>query len=329
MLFSQQKKAVNPSLYCAEKKTGHVSPQFSGVLDTLRIKRQLKQIEQKNPKIFKYADVPVLQWLAQFKPEDRRLVLQLLEKVDYLDLNDVRQLSQTMHQQLKKTLGADFDLDKTRFTYFGVGKSGGVIQYLYRQANNLPNQSVMSFDRALSPIGMKDKPVDTLVVLEDFLGSGVEAEYFFQRLDDALSKVDQQYKHIVFMPIVAYQEGLDLLQKKYPWLTVLPAKVPLKILEKNHPDFSEKEQVEIKTMLEKYEHLYPRNLYPGRHVTGPLGYRDGQSLVVFSHNTPSNSLPIFWSAFKGWKPLFPRYDSFNADSGHWRFVAEGEKLLEV
>lgn len=323
----------SPAIYSAETiASPSQTPvvQFEGALDALKIKWRLKQLEKNNPNIFKYADVPVPQWLAQFEAKDRLLVLKLLEAVDYIDLNQMRRLSQKLHQQLKTRLGDDFDIEKTRFTHFAVGKSGGVIQYLYRQANTLSNQSVMSFDRALSPIKMgKGKAVETLVVVEDFLGSGKEAEYFFERLDDALKKVDQRYKNIVFMPIIAYQEGLDLLEEKFPWLTVIPAKVPPKLLDDNHPVFSEKEQLQFKEMLEKYERLYPRDLYPNSQVTGPFGYRDGQSMIVFSHNTPSNSLPIFWSAFDNWQPLFTRYDSFNADTGHWRFVAEGEKLLEI
>lgn len=105
--------------------------------------------------------------------------------------------------------------------------------------------------------------------------------------------------------------------------------MPKKLFEESHPDFSKQEQDQLKMMLEKYDRLYPRSLYPGKNITGPLGYRDGQSLVVFSHNTPSNTLPVFWSAFDGWQPLYTRYDSFNADTGHWRFVGEHETLMDV
>ncbi len=42
----------------------------------------------------------------------------------------------------------------------------------------------------------------------------------------------------------------------------------------------------------------------------PLGYRDGQLLLGFTHNTPDNSLPIFWNEGRSvaWNPLFVRYD---------------------
>lgn len=42
----------------------------------------------------------------------------------------------------------------------------------------------------------------------------------------------------------------------------------------------------------------------------PLGYQDGQLLIGFSHNTPDNTLPIFWSDGETgapWIPVFKRY----------------------
>ena len=39
----------------------------------------------------------------------------------------------------------------------------------------------------------------------------------------------------------------------------------------------------------------------------PLGYKDGQLLIGFYHNTPNNTLPIFWSSTTSWNPIFKRY----------------------
>ena len=38
----------------------------------------------------------------------------------------------------------------------------------------------------------------------------------------------------------------------------------------------------------------------------PLGYNDCQMLLGFHHNTPNNTLPIFWRE-KNWTPIFKRY----------------------
>jgi hypothetical protein len=41
-----------------------------------------------------------------------------------------------------------------------------------------------------------------------------------------------------------------------------------------------------------------------------LGYRGSELLLGFAHNTPDNSLPIFWDEGRlaPWIPIFPRYD---------------------
>jgi len=50
-----------------------------------------------------------------------------------------------------------------------------------------------------------------------------------------------------------------------------------------------------------------RRLYPQH----PLGFENGQLLLGFSHNTPDNTLPIFWGGQEAeqglWRSLFRRY----------------------
>jgi hypothetical protein len=42
----------------------------------------------------------------------------------------------------------------------------------------------------------------------------------------------------------------------------------------------------------------------------PLGYANSQLLLGFSHNTPDNTLPIFWDEgrLRPWNPAFKRFD---------------------
>jgi hypothetical protein len=39
----------------------------------------------------------------------------------------------------------------------------------------------------------------------------------------------------------------------------------------------------------------------------PLGYKDGQLLLSFFHNTPDNTLPVFWAENANWIPIFKRF----------------------
>jgi hypothetical protein len=46
----------------------------------------------------------------------------------------------------------------------------------------------------------------------------------------------------------------------------------------------------------------------GLYEEHPLGFDDCQLLFGLFHNTPNNSLPIFWGEKDFWKPIFKRYD---------------------
>lgn len=37
-----------------------------------------------------------------------------------------------------------------------------------------------------------------------------------------------------------------------------------------------------------------------------MGYNNDELLISFFHNTPSNTLPIFWTDAKNWYPIFNR-----------------------
>lgn len=301
---------------------------FSGRMgDRLRLRRALAGLQRKNPTIFEKSAMPIDQWLEQFDTTaEKLLVIRLLENFRYYDVDDVRQMARRLHRRLMDDVGGGFDPDKTKFTHFAVGKSGGLVQYFYRQANRLSNQSGMVFERAANPPRIDpEKPVENLVIVEDFLGSGMEADYFFTRLMRALAESDQQYKNIYFLSLVGFQDGIDLVRDKFPQIKVICAEVHPRLLDDDHPVFSKSEQAAFETLLNKYgEKIYPTGRFGP--VATPFGYRNGQALTAFFHNTPTNTLPIFWSGFDGWQPLFPRFDSFNREGGDWRFPTYGEKL---
>ena len=55
--------------------------------------------------------------------------------------------------------------------------------------------------------------------------------------------------------------------------------------------------------------FYGSSLVPG----DPFGYDNGQLLIGFHHNTPDNTLPIFWYDEPGgtsWTPIFKRYPKY-------------------
>jgi hypothetical protein len=59
-------------------------------------------------------------------------------------------------------------------------------------------------------------------------------------------------------------------------------------------------------LFEQMARHYGQVLFPGH----AAGYKDGQFMLGFTHNTPDNTLPIFWDEGRKtpWNPIFVRYD---------------------
>jgi len=165
--------------------------------------------------------------------------------------------------------------------------------------------------------------------------------------------------------VISFQHGLEAMKSRHPDVTCHSYELHAKCFDPQRSDGDKKvissgsevlhlddvlmtkEQIKrAKALCVKYQPVTYPNIGRQAKVAGPFGYRDGQALVVFFYNTPSNSLPIFWSVFssededdgkkccdegvsggqilvrrmltrepskglKAWVPLFQRFDSYN------------------
>ena len=286
--------------------------------ESKRVERAVEALKARRPELAGNIAIPIEQWLAQFDNDaDRLLAIKLLDAMAVYDVGELRRMGREQFQWLQEQPG--FDLDTTKFTDYGAGKSGGLVQYFFRQVNRLSNQSCMYFDRVPDPPEIvPGKPIDTLVVMDDFLGSGAQANYFFTEMKKALEESGQEYRKIYFLTLVGFDEGIKLLKEKFPEIEVRCATRPKKIFDPANTQFTAQEKEALKEMLIRYgDRVYPPSQF-GK-VATPGGYRDGQALVSFFYNTPSNTLPIFWSDYDGWQPLFERFHSWNRETGGWAF----------
>lgn len=313
--FPAARPERRPASVCRRSpETGDV---FFGIS---RLEREIRRVEREQPHKMAYvamnSDVTLRGWLDQFETrEEKRLALKLFEHYRLIGQRELRDGLQKQHEWLRSQPG--FDPETTNYTYFGFGKSGGLIHYFYRQANReeVPTESGLEFSRIGDPPPMTPgRRIETLVILDDFLGTGREAHWHFRVNKEAL----QRYKNVYFLPIVAFDEGVDLLTKEHPEVTVHPLERHPKFSSDDFPGFSKAEKGKIRDLLVKYgsnlyptDRLPPKSLKPENRVASPFGYRDSEAMVGFEYNTPSNTFPIFWSRQNGWKPIFPRYDSYD------------------
>lgn len=147
---------------------------------------------------------------------------------------------------------------------------------------------------------VESKGVETILFVDDFLGSGHQFVTFFNHW-----KFDEQPANVKFYyaPVVAHQQGIDYLARYLPDLCV----VPIEILGESHGFFSEKVwrrlgQGSIFAADAKSWYID----FCSRHDIMPIGYGDLALTFGFSHATPDNTLPILWSETDTWQPLLER-----------------------
>lgn len=239
----------------------------------------------------------IAKWFDNFATTEYDDALMLLRGVRVLSGGDVDGLLETIVQELSRLFSGDLK----RVVFCGLGNSGGSSggQFLYslRQKLSLPaGHFPLEYHRLRSG-------VDSIVFVDDIIGSGEQAQRF---LDLHLRGVTATK---YYCSLVAFRRGLETLRARSGFKFVFAAKV----LEESERAFSAdsrmfpEDATRLRVMAMAYR--YGQALYP----KGPLGYDDGQAMIVFPHNTPNNTLPIIWASTRNektlgvpWSPLWER-----------------------
>lgn len=197
----------------------------------------------------------------------------------------------------------------SRVRFIGLGnpaESGPHLLYYYRQENQLPT------DLFINPIqlpGWSADPahcpanVDRYILIDDFCGSSTQASDFAR---DVLKNAKKACQHIniAYYPLFATRSGIQLV-RTLPEYSDAQCVIEL---DDSFKCFSPTSRIYKDNALKSEAHKVAKFYGDILRSYHPLGYKDGQLALGFSHNTPDNSLPIFWSEFgTSWYPPFPRY----------------------
>ncbi|WP_039392860.1 phosphoribosyltransferase-like protein [Novosphingobium sp. MBES04] len=285
----------------------------------------------------------VIKWLEQFDEDadpaaDEQLhALRLLSNFMYFGVNEIRALLRSLYRdtfrpqvakEVRTRLGAsvDFtaiarqvhsDLDRTRFVSLGnPSESSALLLYYFRQENSLPKDLFIHasdiFD--LSSVGMsgsvslRDPTISRYVFIDDLCGSGHQAEEYAKNIVAPLKRIDAAIR-TYYYPLFGLSTGIEYLRG----CTEFDLVAPVMELDDSFRAFAPESRLFVdetlallRPAIEATCRRYGDQLLPGH----PLGYDDGQLFIGFAHNTPDNSLPIFWSdntAPLPWLPIFRRY----------------------
>lgn len=211
------------------------------------------------------------------------------------------------------------ELESTRF--IGVGnpsESGAHLLYYFRQINHLSKDLFLDFGTAFAqqsdggraaPLVAADQTVSRYVFFDDLVGTADQSSGY---LSTKLRRVRAGNKQLDlrFMSLFATSTGLATLNNAGLFAGKAMC---LFELDESFKAFHQLQRYFLNAPawfdLATFESLarhYGEKLLPGH----PLGYKDGQLLLGFTHNTPDNTLPMFWNEGRNprWTPIFLRYD---------------------
>lgn len=263
--------------------------------------------------------------LSKFMYFGRRLIREMLRSLyrDYFE--------SPLLQRIRRNLKGSRDMDLIRAIYkqeltatrfIGVGnpsESGAHLLYYFRQVNRLPKNLFSDLAGAFQPavdrrsgeatLAPKDPSVARYVFFDDLVGSGTQvAQYLTKNLADIRKSTPNiDLRH---MSLFSTTSGLEKMNESSLFggnsTCLFELDETYKAFEPESRYFSRPPNWFNMRDMRNMAEGYGERLKPGM----GLGYKNGQVLLGFTHNTPDNSPPVFWDEghLISWKPVFLRYD---------------------
>lgn len=215
------------------------------------------------------------------------------------------------------------ELSMTRFLGVGNPSESGVhLLYYFRQENNLEKgcfintheifrnsvikeKDANGIDTSRVDVRIKDTKIKRYVFIDDFCGSGTQAKEYSKDIVEQIKHINKNIE-VNYLMLFGTEEGISSVKNE----TLFDNVATVFSIDKSFKCFSDTsryfcksiDEIEkdfCKEMCKKYgNELWEKH---------PLGYKDGQLLLSFFHNTPDNTLPVFWAENASWIPIFKRF----------------------
>lgn len=274
-------------------------------------------------------------WLNNFEEHEREDLLFLLTQFIFLSKFQISNMLISIFRDfIKYSIIEDFRIKnshtldstlikehlrstmlKTRFLPIGnPAGSSATLLYEFRGINRL--QDNLFIERA--SIDTLTDDIEHFIFIDDICGSGSQVKSFNT---DIVNNIKTKYPlaKIHYYTLVGSDKGLNFISS-LGWFTHIDSVVKLdesykcfsdesRFFKNNSTDIEELKKTCSKYGLKLYESIMLREGYPVAQAKDhQLGYKDSQLILGFDHNTPDNTLPIFWynEDMIDWTPIFPR-----------------------
>ena len=252
--------------------------------------------------------IQVRNWLENFTQDEVPIALKLIEKVKYFTIDEmITEYNHSLNFLLQHT-----PADEKIFIHAlgNYGKSGTAMVYLLKKCPAYSKHEdrfrIISHPNKLKSQGLKQG--STLALLDDITGSGESlVTYYNAEIKYQLTKEGFTIRPVV-LSIAYMKRAEEYVSAKLPEVMFLGTK-HIEAFASGTSVFGYRPKM---LPVRQFCYNYGKSLFSlynyklKKHEIQPFGYKNSQSLIVFAHSVPNNTLPIIWSNKAGWTPLFPR-----------------------
>lgn len=277
-------------------------------------------------------------WLDNFNGDEaeRLNALYLLSKFTYFGNIEIRAMLKAVYRDLYKYpiveqirsshddtteeeyIKKQFKEQHKRTRFLGVGnpsESGVHLLYYFRQENNLPKTFfVHAHELFISSYSVEERKmvqtwaneeIDHVVFIDDFCGDGSQAIKYLKDLVKQIRELKSDCK-IEYFVLVGNKDGLKNVKEDVKIenpKAVFELDDSFKCFSNNSRYYATEKKGIDKAFCKEMCEKYGKNR--SKDANSPLGFNEDQLLLSFFHNTPNNTLPIFWTDVN-WTPIFSR-----------------------
>lgn len=248
-----------------------------------------------------FADIDrdrIFSWLNQWNSQDRDLGARILDSIYFFDRREIVKCLQLAFDQIPRS---DLVHNGSRRCFYvsltGPARSGDEMISIFRTANGLIDRKYREqFVYPSELVKMKLSEADTVVLVDDFAGTGNQAV-------QAWNGSDASYQELLSGAGKVYLILAAVTKKAIQQISNDTGMFPIagKMFRSRDDLFSN--DCHVFSSLEKQKVL----VYSSRASRKiPKGYGDCGLLVVFQHRCPNNSIALLHCKSSIWSPLFPR-----------------------
>ncbi|TKJ81580.1 hypothetical protein PspCFBP13509_05520 [Pseudomonas sp. CFBP13509] len=255
-------------------------------------------------------------WLDQFENNiERRMAFKLLLNLDFYGESKIREKLKIVHDIVRREVvhtikaGERVRKDILVSAFGALSKSGPTYIRMYATENGITAHSIKAYNELQKGI-LGDENIKALVFIDDMVASGGTVIGHLDQLNLDLGEILGEREILVVVGVICGTgDGIENCQNhidnsNFPFKIVLRVCDVIdgghKVFAAESKIFEDHEVTKALSMARKY----------GARINNrhPLGYHDGQLLIVFKDNCPNNSLPIIWGSANDpkWTPLFKR-----------------------